>query len=99
MKDGNLPIAIRAEVGTVLDFDIGLENVYKDAVILFLVLLRLIHSFVQLKMIITLVSSLVVALSLFTCSVSAGDDDWLSPVYNFFFQFPLPIPPVLQPLT
>ena len=32
-------------------------------------------------------------------SALAGDDDWESPVYNYFFQFPLPIPPTLAPLT
>ncbi|KAF2841300.1 hypothetical protein M501DRAFT_1055439 [Patellaria atrata CBS 101060] len=29
----------------------------------------------------------------------AGDDDWESPVYNYLFEFPLPIPSTLAPLT
>ena len=44
-------------------------------------------------------ATLLAALSVLVAPAFAGDDDWESPVYNYFFQFPLPIPPTLQPLT
>ncbi|KAF2187615.1 oxidase cueO precursor [Zopfia rhizophila CBS 207.26] len=37
--------------------------------------------------------------SLLACQALAGDDEWLSPVYKDFYQFPLPIPPVKTPKT
>jgi hypothetical protein len=38
-----------------------------------------------------LCSFLLAVLSLFTPAL-AGDDEWLSPVYKHFYQFPLPLP-------
>lgn len=41
----------------------------------------------------TMISLLILCLSLFSVPTWAGNSDWLSPVYNYFFQYPLPIPP------
>jgi bilirubin oxidase len=42
--------------------------------------------------------SLIFIIALLISSVAADKFKWLSPVYNYFFQFPLPIPPVKTPL-
>jgi len=36
-------------------------------------------------------------LALLTTQTLAADGDWLSPVYNHFYQFPLPVPPTKTP--
>lgn len=38
-------------------------------------------------------------LALLATRTFAADSDWLSPVYNNFYEFPLPIPPVKSPKT
>lgn len=42
--------------------------------------------------------SLVFIIVFLISSVTADQFKWLSPVYNYFFQFPLPIPPIKSPL-
>ena len=39
------------------------------------------------------------ALSQTAVTAQGGNNNWLSPVYNYIFQFPLPIPPVAVPET